>query len=83
MQAMTDKVTLSIIDGPNYRRDEDGWEHNAYTVELRFQGRKMRSPWRQGLGITEDPSAESVLESLFLDASGYDNAADFEDWAGE
>ena len=79
----TDKVSLRVIDGPDYRRDEEGWEHNSYTVELQYQGRTMRTPWKQGLEITDDPDATSVLESLFLDASGYDNAADFEDWAGQ
>ena len=83
MPTMTDKVTLEIASGPILARDDDGWEHNEYGVVLVYQGRRHSFPWKQGLGITDDPSAASVLESLFLDASGYGNAADFEDWAAQ
>lgn len=77
------RVTLRIVEGPEWSRDEDGWEHNAYKVELRYEGRRMSVPWRQGVGITDDPEAERVLEALLMDASTIENAAGFEDWAEE
>lgn len=76
-------VRVEIVDGPDCQRDADGWEHYAYTLRLHYRGRSMLTPWRQGLGITEDPSADDVLESLALDASGLDGADGFEDWAAE
>lgn len=76
-------ISLRIISGPEYSVDDSGWEHHAYVVELRNAGRSMRSPWKQGLGITSDPSTCDVLGSLFLDAAGYDNSRDFSDWANE
>jgi hypothetical protein len=76
-------VTLDIIDGPNYERDADGWQHQAYVVRLSYEGRSLETPWRAGLGITEDPTAADVLGSLLMDASSYENARGFEDWAGD
>ena len=81
--AVTEKATIEIIDGPDYRRDEQGWEHHAYTLRVYYGDRYMDTPWKQGLGITDDPDIESVLESLASDAAGYVNAQDFEDWASE
>lgn len=87
MSAMTDNsISLEIVEGPDYREDgEDGdrWQHNSYKVRISYQGRRMTVPWRQGLGITDDPNAEDVMESLLLDAAGFENARDFEDWAAE
>ncbi len=68
------------------RRDPDGWEHHLYTVTLRYQGRKMTTEFRTGIGWTEEPTASDVLESLLSDAAGIDILADggsFEDWAGD
>lgn len=74
-------VTLEILTGPDYQRDEDGWENHAYTVRLRCDGRYMDTEWHQGLGITDDPTAESVLENLLgsLNATDYS----FEEWAAD
>jgi hypothetical protein len=62
-------ITLEILEGPDYQRDEDGWENNAYTVRLRCGGRFMDTEWHQGLGITDDPTAESVLENMLASGS--------------
>lgn len=76
-------VTLEIVSGPDLERDGDGWEHYAYTVELAYDGRTMRSPWRQGTAITDDPDAASLLDSLASDAVGIENTGSFEEWAPE
>ena len=79
-----DPITLEIIEGPSYSRDADGWEHHAYTVELRRTNhRPMRVPWRQGLGITDDPDPARVLEALLSDAATVNNARSFEEWAAD
>ena len=74
---------LDIIEGPDYRRDDEGWQHHAYVVRLTWGDQTMDVPWRQGLGITDDPTAEAVLEALASDAATLDNAQTFEDWAEE
>lgn len=73
-------VTLEILNGPEYTTDEDGWENHAYTIRLRCRNRIMDTEWHQGLGITDDPTAESVLENLLSSADSveYDS---FEEWA--
>lgn len=76
-------ITLEIIEGPEYDRDESDWEHYAYTVRLRRKGRTITTPWRQGLALTDPPTAEDVLASMMLDASSYENARDFSDWASD
>lgn len=76
-------VTLRIVGGPSRTADDDGWQHNAYTVALELEGRTAQFPWRQGLGIEEPPTAAGVLECLFGDAAGVNNARGFEDWAGD
>lgn len=78
-------VTLEILDGPNYEREQDEreWEHHAYRLELRHEARTMIVPWRQGLGITDDPDAGTVLDSLASDSVGVEQTGSFEDWAPE
>ena len=76
-------ITLDIANGPNATRDDDGWEHYAYTVTLKRGTDTLSVPWRQGLGVTSDPDAATVLDALASDASGYENAQSFEDWASE
>lgn len=47
---------------------EEGWgEHNAYTVELSYNGITEEFKWHQGLGIKEDPTIEDVMECLIMD----------------
>ena len=81
---MSAQITLRILEGPDPQRDEDGWEHNAYTVELRRGTRRMSVPWKAGMGIEGPPTAADVLECLLSDAASVENAAgDFEEWAPE
>lgn len=77
------KVTLEVLEGPKRGVDADGWEHNAYTVRLRYEGRRSTVAWKSGLLLEGPPTAKDVLECLFLDAAGFDNARGFEDWAAE
>ena len=51
---------------------EDGWEHNAYTVEITNNGITEKFNWRQGLGIENDPILEDVMECLIMDLN-FDN----------
>lgn len=76
-------ITLDIIEGPDHQRDDHGWEHNAYVLRLTMDGQSIDSPWRQGLGITDDPTAEALLDAMASDSASVDNAQSFEDWADE
>lgn len=59
--------------------DFDGW-----MVKLKYQGRQLTIPFYQGLGFNgAEPKLNTVLESLFSDASAADQARDCEDFARE
>jgi len=83
--------TLTIVDGPDWHSGNDGdtdapgWnhEHHAYRVTLTgHDGMTMsRIPWRQGVGITDDPEAHDVLGCLLSDAQGIEACTGFPDWA--
>lgn len=80
-------ITLTIADGPHDTTDDDGWEHWAYVVQLAYVDNDGRDriwsdiAWRQGTGITDDPDAATVLDSLRSDAQlGRES---FEDFCGE
>lgn len=76
---------ISITVGPAKRtRDDDGWEHDAYRVQLTRKGQTIRVPFRKGTGHNGNPpQVEEVLEALVSDASGVENALSFEEWADE
>jgi hypothetical protein len=74
-------IGMEIVEGPNWAKDPDGWEHHGYTVKLSYDGREMLTPWRAGLGITDEPTLGDILESLFLDSEGWYD--DFPQWAGD
>lgn len=74
-------IRLTVVDGPNYETDAEGWEHYAYRVRLGLGRRSLTVAWRQGTGITSDPEAANVLDGLLLDAEAGDN--DFEGFCEE
>jgi hypothetical protein len=80
-------IGLEIIEGPTSATEQssDGswWNHNAYKLRLSYDGRTMTVPWKAGFGITGPPTADDVMESLALDAAGFDNTRSFEDWADD
>lgn len=54
-------------------------ESNPWTVTLKYQNRQMTVPFYTGYGITHDPEAHDVLESLLSDSDV--EQYDFEEWA--
>jgi hypothetical protein len=54
-----------------------------YLVTLHRGNQSMPIPFSVGMGWTHAPEAADVLDTLALDASGYDNAGSFEEWADE
>ena len=83
-----DGITAEYVmtAAPRWARSEgSGWDgsENWYRVTLEYNGRKLTVPFGMGSGLTDDPTAEDVLNCLASDASGYENARDFDDWASE
>lgn len=74
------RATITMAD---YERPE-GFDPAGYSwrAELRYRGRRMTVPFFTGSACGE-PTAEDVLYCLCADAAGFENAAGFEDWAGE
>lgn len=73
-------IRADVTYGAEYNENfpnSDGW-----TVTLKCQRRQMTVPFYTGMGSTNDPDAEMVLECLLSDASVEYNRS-FEDWAGD
>lgn len=76
-------------------KDEDGWEHYAWIVILKRGSETLHSDYRTGIGHSTrkwngwsdwivtptPPKIEDVLDSLTTDASCYEEALNFEDFA--
>jgi hypothetical protein len=75
--ATVEYITAGRVDPFNDHRD---WEHHAWKVVLRYQGRQLTTPFYTGVALGE-PTARDVLEALLSDAATIENAQDFEDWA--
>lgn len=60
---------------PDWVKNQGG---NAWQVELRYDGRKMRLPFYTGSALGE-PSVRDVVECLVLDSSAADES--FDEWA--
>lgn len=84
------RVELVVTERRGTQRDDDGWEHNAYVVKLKwfspFTERWAEWPgiqYRMGMRLDGDPEAAEVLDSLVIHASSYENAASFENFCSE
>ena len=80
------RITSTITYGNTVPYDErDDWQRKAhpYTVELRYQGRKYTFPYWTGPGWDRDPTTCDAAGSILMDASSYENARGFEDWAAD
>lgn len=63
-------------------RGGPGWEHDAWTVTLSYQGRKLQTSYNTGMAHTDkDPDVADVLSSVLSDSRDTDLL--FEDWAGD
>lgn len=74
------KITGSItMSGERNPFSDDGY---SWTVKLRYERRKMTTPFYTG-SLAGEPSLAEVVECLALDAAGYINSDGFEGWADE
>jgi len=78
---------------PDYSYTGDDWDRGAshwrvtlsrpYVVDGNNGCARMVTEFHQGSTHTEPPTVEDVMSCLLLDASGVDQARDFEDWASD
>lgn len=79
-------VGFSFTHGATLDRSlQDRWQLDSrdFSCRLTYQGRSMTVDFWMGRGIKHDPDAAGVLDNLLSDASGFDCARDFEDWASD
>ena len=76
------RIRADVGYGAPPRDDDDSWPNNPWTVTLKFGRRRITSPFYMGIGLSGEPEADDVLDSLLLDASGADYH-DFEDFCAE
>jgi len=64
---------------------DDGWARTAshWKCTIKRGSRQITVPFSQGEAHKDPPTLPEVLDCLASDASGYLNAATFEDWASE
>lgn len=84
------QITVTVTQWRGPQVDDDGWEHNAYTLRL---DSPVLSPgkgwedinWHQGPGICVDPESTpvDVFDALVSDATSVETTDGFEDWAAE
>ena len=74
-------ATSEMVDRNPNMPDSERMDH--YRVVLRRGRKQLTVYFSMGVAISREPSAEDVLDCLASDASSVDNAASFEDWAGE
>jgi len=68
----------------NPNMDDEDMDHWKVTLRRKFPRRQMTVYFSMGYGHNgAEPTAEDVIDCLASDASGYDNARGFEDWAGD
>jgi hypothetical protein len=78
-------IRATVTYGNNENIEGDNWKRSAnpWTVVLHRNRHQMTVPFYTGSAITEEPDAATVLDCLASDASGFENARSFEDWAEE
>lgn len=70
------------IDMSGWGKDASHW-HITFRQVGRGNNRTMTTYYIMGSAYKHKPTAADVLDCLASDASGYDNARNFEDWASE
>lgn len=79
------KITAEVTFGAPEREDfKDG---TGWTVKLTRRGkdgrRTLTVPFYMGPAHTREPDASEVLSCLVSDATSFDNARSFEEWASD
>lgn len=75
------RINVEYADS-NPNMDDKNMDH--WKVVLKAGKKQLTTYFSKGFGHNgEEPSVEEVLDCLVSDASGYENARSFEEWASE
>lgn len=77
---MTSKQVPAPVNGTEWDRTASHW---TVTLTNPVTGETLTTEYHMGVLLTGEPDAAEVLDALVSDATGYDNADGFEDWARE
>ncbi len=88
--AMDVRVTATLRDqtAEEARDDDTGragrdYGRTYWTVQLRYKGRQMTTPFQMGSAHTGEPTAAQVLSCLISDNESVKGARTFEEWAAD
>lgn len=77
------KLSCERVDR-NPHMSDDKWNADHWRCRLSRRGKRMAVYFSKGYGHHgKEPSTGEIIESLAMDASGYENSRGFEDWASE
>ena len=88
METLPDRIERDGIRAESVSTHPPTWaddrqDSNWYSVTLTWGRLSMTVPFGMGPALREEPTAADVLNCLTSDASGYENARSFEEWASE
>lgn len=86
MTTLKQRITADNVRAESVWTERPEWADfgdHWYNVTLKRKGRQLTVPFGMGSALTDDPTAQDVLDCLLSDASGYENARSFEEWASE
>lgn len=84
MANVTSTITSTVTRGSTAATPPDMQNMDAWTVQLRYQGRRMTVPFYMGYGHSgKQPTTVDVLETLIADATTYENSGDLESFMRE
>jgi hypothetical protein len=72
---------IGVYSRPDGLMDDQPMNHYKFRITCGKRGFTLY--FSQGLGIHTEATMEDVLDCVASDASGYENARSFEDWANE
>jgi hypothetical protein len=76
-----DKIRIEAeYSDNNPNMADETWQANHYKVLLKKGNKQLTTYFSMGMAHTQEPTAEDVLDSLAMDASGIENARSFDDW---
>ncbi len=75
-----DNLGADVTRGNKDKHPVTAYPMNPWTVVLKLGRRQMAISWWTGLGLTDEPTAQDVLEYLLLEASSVESSHDFKDW---
>lgn len=77
------KLTCKRVS-KNPHMHDDKWPADHWRCTMSRRGKRMSVFFSKGHGHHgKPPTSSEIIESLALDASGYENARGYDDWASE